>query len=152
MIDKEIVDSFLLNFIANGQLLRRHEYGGGDCDGAYRTYNLKNSKSILTIDKYDCGDYGFGNNQYLTKKDSVTNVREFSVEWDVSDGNTLYIVTERMIKFKNGKTILKERQKSITRLADLKFGNVPFKDIEHLANDEYVRIKKELISKGKIEL
>ena len=151
LIDKETVDNFLLHFITNGQLLRRHEYGGGDCDGVYRTYNLDKNTIILTVDKYDCGDYGFGNNQYLTKNDSVILVREFTVDWDISDTKTPYRVTERMIKFTNGKTISKERQKSTDRLSDIGFSNLPFNNNENSQVDEYTRIRKELVDKGRIE-
>lgn len=151
LIDKKTVDEFLLNFIINGKLIRKHEYGGRDCDSAYKTYKLDNNTSILTIDKYDCGDYGFGNSQYLTSGDSITYVREFAVEWDATNDKTSYKVTERLIKFKNGRTQLKERQKSIDRLTDLRFGNLQFRDIEQLTNDEYSRIRKELIDKGRIE-
>jgi hypothetical protein len=88
----------------------------------------------------------------LTNGDSITNVREFRVEWNASDSTTSYTVTERMINFENGKTILKERQKIISRLADLSLENSPFKEIDHLTTNEYTRVKKELVEKGKIEL
>jgi hypothetical protein len=149
LTDKGEIDSLLSIFLRTGKQIKRKEYGGGDCEGAYRTFSIKDDNSILTIDKYDCGDFGFGNSQYLTKNDSVLLTREFKVEWY---NRTVYTVTERIIKFDNATTILKERETSTSNLGILRFKGQQFKESKLVSNDEeYLRIKRELVDKGRVE-
>jgi len=147
LIDKGTIDS-VVSLFKGGQLLRKHEYGGGDCDGAYRTFKIQGDSSILTIDKYDCGDYGFGNNQYLTRNARILLVREFKVEWGNVDK---YHVTERIIEFKTEGTIVKTRSRTISRLADVRFKGEGFDYGRSTTNEELERIKKELTEIGRLE-
>ena len=147
VIDKGAFDS-LVSLFKRGHQLSKHDYGGGDCYGAYRTFKMEGDSSILTVDKYDCGDYGFGNNQYLTRNANILLVREFKVEWDNVDN---YHVTERIIEFKTEGTIIKARKRTVSQLVDLRFKGEEFEYERSTTDEELERIKKELIDKGRLE-
>ena len=65
----------------------------------------------LTIDKYDCGDYGFGNTLFITNADSLMYVREFSVEWSPDDDGNVFHVNENIFEFSTTGLVKRTRTK-----------------------------------------
>lgn len=135
-------DSIMVAFIQNGEMTERKLYNGGDCQGLYKFYSINDGIFTLIVDKFDCGDYGFGNNQYLTNRDSIIFFREFEVNWY---NREIYDVTERIITFENGKTLVKERSVPISEYIVLEFKTQDaFKD-SLVANDIfYKKLKQDL--------
>lgn len=96
-------------FYTNGIKIREQEYGGGDCDGKFMLQVL--GADTLTIEKYDCGDYGFGNTLFITNADSLMYVREFSVEWSPDDDGNVFHVNENIFEFSTTGLVKRTRTK-----------------------------------------
>lgn len=135
-------DSILVVFIQNGEMTEKKSYSGGDCEGLYKVYSTKDKNFTLIVDKFDCGDYGFSNNQYLTNRDSIVFFREFIVNWY---NREIYDATERIITFNNGKTLIKERSVPISEYIKLEFkAQDAFKDSLVVNDIVYKKLKQDL--------
>src|SRR5688500_10947890 len=69
LLDNLDLRNLISLFKTKGSKVQDKEYQGGDCGGKFTRLTYKGD--TLTIDKYSCGDYGFGNSQYLTNDDSL---------------------------------------------------------------------------------
>ena len=97
-------------FYTDGIKIRELEYGGGDCDGKFMQRIL--GTDTLTIDKYDCGDYGFGNTLFITNADSLRYVRKFSIEWSPDDDGNVFHVNENIFEFSTAGLVKRTRTNS----------------------------------------
>jgi hypothetical protein len=121
-LDQEQMKSLIDSFRLHRSHLQTIQYGGGDCWGITNFFSL--DLDTLIIDKYDCGDYGFGNNLFLISNDSIAMVRKYDFDWDPSDGNVNYNISEQIFLFND--MILLQRKKTIGSWKDFSLDNVPF--------------------------
>jgi len=86
-----------------------HEYGAGDCFGKITYYSRSNVG--LGIDSMSCGEYGYTNTHYLL--DSKKAIQAIYLKQSESllqpDGNWKYVLTERLIDFRNTQVTVLER-------------------------------------------
>jgi hypothetical protein len=134
--------SKLADFITNGTKIEEKEYGGGDCDGKFKRFVL--DEDTLTIDKYDCGDYGFGNTGFVSNHDSLRYVREYKIEWFPGDEENEYNVSETIYEFTANKLTKRTRTKSIKDWKDFKIDDMNFAESRLPAQDECSKFKKAL--------
>ena len=79
-----------------------NEYGAGDCFGIYKKHKPVND-TILLIDNFDCGDYGFTNMTYLVKGEKPLITRKIKKEWMMTD-SIPYFVQEWLYDFSDSTT------------------------------------------------
>lgn len=141
LADKD--NSLRLNeFLTKGTKTKENEYRGGDCSGKFKQLSFKTD--TLTVDKYDCGDYGFGNTQFITKGDSLKFVREFKFEWLVDSTGSKFNVTENIYNFSNSQAIKRIRTKEVNGWKDFRINNIEFKQSRLQGQKEYNDFKREL--------
>ncbi len=130
----------LNEFLTKGTKTKEKVYGGGDCGGKFKQLSFKTD--MLTVDKYDCGDYGFGNTQFITKGDSLKFVREFKFEWLVDNTGSKFNVTENIYDFSG--SIKRIRTKEVQGWRDFRISNIDFGQSRLQGQKEYNDFKKEL--------
>lgn len=129
-------------FLTKGIKTKEKEYGGGDCDGKFK--QLSFGTDTLTVDKYDCGDYGFGNTQFITKGDSLKFVREFKFDWLVDSTGSKFNVTENVYDFSGSEVIKRIRTKQANGWKDFRISNIEFEQSRLQGQKEYNDFKREL--------
>jgi hypothetical protein len=108
----------------------KNDFCWGDCCGVSKV--LEDKKSTLFIFKADCGDYGFGNEQFYFLNDSLSIVRSFNfqIEEFPIDSTSIakWKVEEKIFDFRSSKVIVKERS-LITENDNIKtLEDIPFKE------------------------
>jgi hypothetical protein len=132
----------LLKFLTKGIKIKEKEYGSGDCEGKFKQLALH--EDTLTIDKYDCGDYGFGNTEFILDSDSLKYVREFKIEWSPDDKENELSVSETTYEFTSSNLKKRTRTKSIKGWKDFRIDDVNFEESTLPGHEEYNKFKKEL--------
>lgn len=92
---------------------------GDNCE-SYQTFINKDNHSILYFFKGDGGEYGFSNDQYHLKNDSLNFVRNFNVNvaiWPTDTTKTVWRVEEITYKFQ-GQTVSCNRKTALTKDLD----------------------------------
>ena len=112
------------SFKQTGKLITAKKYGGGDYSGKFRIFS--EGSDTLIVDKNNSGEYGFGNAQYLIRKDSLKYVRKYRLESDY--GYNKHLIKENIFKFYNGRVVLLERSKTIVGLNDFRLDGIPLID------------------------
>jgi hypothetical protein len=142
LIDIPEVGRIVASFKRQGTLIQNNDFSGGDCESKLR--RLVYNRDTLTIEKYSCGDYGFGNSQYLTHDDSLKFVRLYTMKWLAESGEqTEYKVTEKVYTFGTGRVTINERTKMITGWRDFYLVDIPFEKTTSSGQNEYVDLTKE---------
>jgi len=129
-------------FLTKGTKIREMEYGGGDCSGKFKQLSFE--MDTLTVDKYDCGDYGFGNTEFVTKGDSLRLVREFRMEWLVDSTGSKFNVSEAIYDFSSLRSTKRTRTKSVQGWKDFRISDTDFDERRLHGQKEYLELKKEL--------
>jgi hypothetical protein len=135
-----------LPFQEKGTKVKEKEYAGGDCSGKFKQIAL--GTDTLTIDKHDCGEYGFGNTQFITTGDSLRYVRKYTIEWSPDDKGNEFIVSETIYEFRASGVLKKTREKSIETLKNARFNERSFRETEIAGEVEYDEFEKELRGMG----
>jgi hypothetical protein len=141
LASKDVVMKFS-EFLKKGTKFKENEYGGGDCYGKFKQIDL--GVATLTIDKYDCGDYGFGNTEFITDGDSLRYVRQFKIEWSPGDKGNEFKVSETIYEFSTRGISKKTRAKSIEEWKDFRINDGKFEESSNSGQSEYNELKKEL--------
>lgn len=142
LLDKNITE--LLNSKSTKKT-KYQEHGGGDCYGAYSIFNNQNLKQEIVLDKYDCGDYGFANRQFLLTGDSIGRVRTYKFEYfGVEAEKTKFKVAENIYYFSGDKVLIKNRSKYTTDFSDTLLNNLKFSEKIMLADSVYKAKFKDL--------
>jgi hypothetical protein len=132
----------LNEFLTKGTKIKEKEYGGGDCGGKFKQLSFKTD--TLTVDKYDCGDYGFGNTEFITRGDSLRFVREFKMEWLVDSTGSKFNVSETIYYFSSLRSTRRTRTRSVPGWKDFSIRNTDFEEGQLQGQKEYNEFKKEL--------
>lgn len=132
----------LNEFLTKGTKTKEKEYGGVDCDGKFKQLSFKTD--TLTVDKYDCGDHGFGNTQFITMGDSLKFVREFKFEWLADSTGSKFNVTENIYDFSVSGSIKRIRAKEVQGWKDFRISNIDFEQSRLQGQKEYNDFKREL--------
>jgi hypothetical protein len=141
LLDDLDMKNLISLFKTKGSKIQDKEYAGGDCGGKF--IRLIYAGDTLTIDKYSCGDYGFGNRQYLTSDDSLKLVRNYKMEWSAQTEKMEFTVTEKIYEFGIGKATISERMKVIDGWRNFDFVNIPFVTTTSAGQTDYMDLKKE---------
>lgn len=129
-------------FSTKGTKIKEKEYGGGDCESKFKRLVLGND--TLTVDKYDCGDYGFGNTEFITSGDSLQYVREYKIEWSPDDKGNQFRASETTYEFSTNRLLKRTRAKFVEKWKDFRITEIPFEGSRLRGQDEYNQFKKEL--------
>ena len=110
------------------EIIENIGYTWGDCDGSYRKLSDKKGNTLY-IFKNDCGEYGYGNDQFWLRNDSLLISRHYGLSqaWDDNDEIT-FILEEEVYTFKNGKITVKKREKQGHPWQLRTLANVSFRD------------------------
>jgi hypothetical protein len=98
----------------------------------------------LTIDKHDCGDYGFGNSEFITEGDSLRYARKYKMEWSPDDKGNQFNVSETIYEFSNDSVIKRTREKSTKGWKDYTINDLTFEETRLPAQGEYIELKNQL--------
>jgi hypothetical protein len=141
LVDKADFVKFLV-FLKKGTRIKEMEYEGGDCGGKFRQMVLQTD--TLTIDKYGCGDYGFGNTEFITEGDSLKYVREYRMDWSPDDHGNVFEVSESIYDFSTIGSTKRTRKKSTKGWKDFRINDRHFEETPLSGQSEYFEFKKEL--------
>ena len=141
-IQDEEFNKTIAHFRASGRKIKEMKYGGGDCWGKF--VQIVMGSDTVTIDKYDCGDYGFGNSQFIVHNDSLTKIREFRMEWSPDGNGYAFNVMEQILEFDPDHLTTKNRVGSTEGWEDFRFLGTPFEILRTNGATEYLRLKNEL--------
>lgn len=128
--------------LTKGRKIKEQEYGGGDCEGKFK--QLTGENDTLTIDKFDCGDYGFGNSQFIVHNDSLRYVREYKMEWSPDDKGNEFNVSETTYEFSTKGVLKRARTKFINGLSKFRINEIDFEESRLPGQVEYNEFKKKL--------
>lgn len=150
LLDNQDFDNLIPLYRTKGKLIKVETYGGGDCEGKYKEFDLNGER--LTINKSSCGDYGFSNSQFLMRGDSLLRARKYDVQWNVVNKEFELDIIEQIFLFNVGRLTLKERKKSVNDWIGFDLKDIPFKSSLIDGNKEYANLKKELAELPTYEL
>jgi hypothetical protein len=125
LLQNEDFDNLVPRFLAKGKPLKVGGYPGDDCSSKFRQFALNDS--LLTVYKYNCGDYGFGNSQYLVGHDSIQKARIYEARWNVSSKKFELDITEQIYLWDDNQLTVRERHKVVHDYVDLDLRGIPFK-------------------------
>ncbi len=125
LLQNEDFDDLVPRFLAKGKPLKVGGYPGDDCSSKFRQFALNDS--LLTIYKYNCGDYGFGNSQYLVGHDSIQKARIYEARWNVGSKEFELNITEQLYLWDGNRLTVRERHKVVHDYVDLDLHGIPFK-------------------------
>ena len=131
----------ITRMITKEKLIYNKEFGGGDCSGRVKIFS--ENHDTLFIEKYECGDYGFGNIQYMKESDSLTFVRFYKYEWDIKDKKTIFKISEQIYNF--GNLTLFERRKVVEPWTDYSLMNIPYSTSTFSRIEKNNEFKKKII-------
>jgi hypothetical protein len=134
--------------LAEGTLVSQRKIEGGDCATIVKKFSMPDS-SVLILEKYDCGDHGFGSSQYIKKGERLIFVYEISIN-TLLDSSQRYEVSEKAVKFKNSVVLIREGRVEIQNLQGLKSIKLVYSR-EVSAQDIYQDITQKLINLGALE-
>jgi hypothetical protein len=112
-------------FRVNGRELKGQPYGGGDCWGKIRRYVLDND--TLTIDKHNCGEYGFGNKLFLKKADSLVLAVTYAIDRSQNEKESWFNDLLEIVEFKKNEFMIKTSVETITDWNEIKLDRPPGK-------------------------
>jgi hypothetical protein len=118
----------------------------GDCDGSYKMVTDNGSRLTLHIFKRDCGDYGFGNEQYLLKDDTIIFVSLFNISLTDDTTNQVFISEEYLYDLRKDPANEKMRSKTFSNPNDdHRLDAVDFLKRRHNRDSLTTELKKQLI-------
>lgn len=87
-------------------------FSWGDCSARYK--KLLSGNAELYVFKSDCGEYGFGNDQFYFVNDSIIMVRNFNVqisEWQTDSTKNKWSISEKIFIFNDNEatTLMRDR-------------------------------------------
>lgn len=94
----------------------KSNYCWGDCCGATKKITNEKLKTELYIFKFDCGEYGSGNDEFYFVNGNLVLVRNFSInikEYPTDTTATLFNVSEKITYLKERQAKVKERTVNI---------------------------------------
>jgi hypothetical protein len=147
LIESETFLDTIIRMRTQGKLIFEKEFGGGDCSGKVKIF-YKNEDTLF-IKKYNCGDYGFGNIQFLKKNDSILVARFYEYQWLVSENKTVFKINERLYNF--GNITLMERQKIVEPWVEYSLKDIPFSTNTFSRTEKTKDFKKEIFEMRKLE-
>jgi hypothetical protein len=138
-----------------GREIEGQPYGGGDCWGKVRRFVLDND--TLTIDKYKCGEHGFGNKVFIKEGDSLKLAVTYRIDHSQNEKESWFNDVLETVEFKREEGLIKTSVETISDWNNIKLDRPPGK-FDHFkgknsSNDylyfleEYKKIKtQELVS------
>lgn len=140
LLQNEDFDNIVPRFLREGKILKEEEYPGDDCSSKCRIFGLNDN--LLTIYKYDCGEYGFGNSQYLVRHDSIQKLRNYRTTWNITSKEFELDLTEQIYFWDGKQFTVRERHKVVHDYLDLDLRGIPFKS-KIVGTKEYRDLIKE---------
>jgi len=110
---------------ARGREIKGQPYGGGDCWGKIKRYLL--DEDTLTIDKHNCGDYGFGNKVFLKKGDSLILTVTYKIDQLHDEKGASFKELLEIVEFKANEFMIKTSVETITDWNKIKLDRTPGK-------------------------
>lgn len=96
------------------------------CDDCCANYKkISGNKSALYFFKHDCGDYGYGSNQFFFINDTLQTAREFSFG---PGDSALFSIDEYIYIISKDSATIKHRKKSFANVSNYTIDAVVFKD------------------------
>jgi hypothetical protein len=89
-------------------------FSWGDCSARYKKLFYLNSKPELYIFKADCGEYGFGNDQFYFDDDEISMARNFNAhiaEWDTDSTEIQWRINEIIYLFNEQDVLILTRER-----------------------------------------
>lgn len=124
------------------QIIKK-DYCWGDCCGAYKLIINKDVSAKMYLFKTECYDYGFGNDQFYFRNDSLKIVRNFNYgieEFGNEKRPTVFYVEEQLFFFDSVKVVIRERRKKLSHPNDLNLSGFAFK--ERIGDEAIIRKQK----------
>jgi len=146
LIESETFLDTITRMKTQGKLIYEKEFGGGDCAGKVKIFN--ENEDTLFIKKISCGDYGFGNTQFLKRNDSIKVVRFYNYQWLVSENKTVFKISEQIYNFE--KMTLIERQKIVEPWIEYSLKDIPFSTNTFSRTEKTKDFKKEIFELKKL--
>jgi hypothetical protein len=145
LLQNENFDNLVPLFLSEGKLLSEGEYPGDDCSSKHRQFGLMDR--LLTIYKYTCGEYGFGNSQYLLRNDSIQKARIYQARWNVSSKEFEMDITEQIYFWDGNRFTVRERHKVVHDYVDLDLRGIPFKSkiVEAKEYNDFMKEYRQII-------
>jgi hypothetical protein len=141
LADKSELARFL-PFYRKGHPVETKYFDGGDCSD--KLIRIALLSDTLVIHKYACGDYGFGNTEFVIHRDSLKYVRKYGMLWHGDDQGE-FLVSENIYEFSTAALTKRSRKKPIEGWKDFQLNDLAFE--KHQANEtEYVSFIQELRS------
>ena len=147
LIESETFLDTVARMKKQGKLIYEKEFGAGDCFGKVKIFN--DNQDTLFIKKIDCGDYGFGNTQFLMENDSIKVARFYNYQFLVSENKTLFKIIEQIYNFE--KMTLKERQKIVEPWTEYSLKDIPFSTSKFSRTEKEKKYRKEIIEFRKLK-
>ena len=104
-------------------------FSWGDCSARYKKLYYLNEKSELYIFKSDCGDYGFGNDQFYFVNDEISKVRIFNVhiaKWQTNSTEIQWSISETIYLFNELDVLILTRERITDNCYDNTLEKVEF--------------------------
>jgi hypothetical protein len=149
LVEIDYVRQSIETFMKKGREVKKKKYGAGDYYGAYKIYVF--NSDTLVINKGDAGEYGFDNDQFLIRKDSLVFAREYHLEAILSRQG-VDSITEEITSFKNKSMVFVRRTRNIKNLSNLYLGNVKFDTIKDNPTKRYQALREKLKHIYELEL
>lgn len=150
-IYNELFDSLNIQFTNNKEVQTtiKNNLCAGDYCLSYKILKDNQNKSALYLFKADCGEYGFSNDQFLLKNDSLVSVRNFKIEikdFPTETSPTIWSIEENIYKFSKTTVTIKSRKKLVKDilLYDWKRETMQFTSQTKYKSDIYDRKEDEL--------
>lgn len=101
------IDSIYKAYYFEATVTGEHDLCLGDACHSYKKLENPDEQTTLYMVKTDCSEYGFGNDQFLLKNDSLIFARNFNVqikEWPTEKKATQWLIEEKVYRF-NGDSV-----------------------------------------------
>lgn len=95
-------------------------YALGDCAGHYHRYTAASDQTDIIYNRYECGEYGFGERYYFLKNNKLIALREYSFEWQgaVAADQKKFLASEKLYYFRPDSLTLLSREKYAPSFSD----------------------------------
>jgi hypothetical protein len=103
-------------------------YTWGDCEGSYKRI-ADNKGNVLHLFKSYCGEWGFDNSQFYFRNDSLmlSRLYDYSFLYWIHD-RPMFHVEEVVHKFRDGKVVIKKRERTLITGTNHNLDHLPFRD------------------------
>lgn len=125
------IDSIILSFREKTDISDtvKKDFGWGDCGGMSRKIIDNQTNSLVYLFKRDCGEYGFGNDQFYFENNTLSIVRNFNysiAQFYTDSTPTLHLTEEKLYFFKGDKVTVKKRETISSQNRNYDLSNIKF--------------------------